>query len=147
MNLLDKFEAIQIEEVTKVRTLPNFKPGDTVKVHAKVVEGNNERIQVFEGVVIRRKNRGLSSTFAVKKISNGEAVERLFMLHSPRIEKLEVVKRGVVRRAKLYYMRTLQGKAARIKENLDHHHKLASLDAPSAAAPEENKSETVADKE
>ena len=142
MNLLDKFEAQQIEEVTKVRTLPNFKPGDTVKVHAKVVEGSNERTQIFEGVVIRRKNRGLSSTFAVKKISNGEAVERLFMLHSPRVEKVEVVKRGIVRRAKLYYMRTLQGKAARIKENMDHYNKLAPT-----AAPATSEAEVVADKE
>ena len=142
MNLLDKFEAIQIAEVTKVRTLPNFKPGDTVKVHAKVVEGSNERTQIFEGVVIRRKNRGLSSTFAVKKISNGEAVERLFMLHSPRVEKVEVVKRGVVRRAKLYYMRTLQGKAARIKENMDHYNKLAPNTAAASSEPE-----VAADKE
>jgi large subunit ribosomal protein L19 len=142
MNLLDKFEAIQIAEVTKVRTLPNFKPGDTVKVHAKVVEGSNERTQIFEGVVIRRKNRGLSSTFAVKKISNGEAVERLFMLHSPRVEKVEVVKRGVVRRAKLYYMRTLQGKAARIKENMDHYNKLASNTPAATSEPE-----VAADKE
>ena len=126
MNLLDKFEAKQIEQVIKERTLPNFKPGDTVKVYAKVVEGSNERTQIFEGVVIRRKNRGLSSTFAVKKISNGEAVERLFMFHSPRVEKVEIVKRGIVRRAKLYYMRTLQGKAARIKENMDHYNNLKS---------------------
>jgi len=90
MNLLDKFEARQIEQVTKKRTLPDFRAGDTVKVYAKVVEGSNERIQIFEGVVIRRKSRGLSSTFAVKKISNGEAVERLFMFHSPRVEKLKL---------------------------------------------------------
>lgn len=138
MKLLDKFEAKQIEQVTKARTLPNFKPGDTVKVYAKVVEGSNERTQIFEGVVIRRKNRGLSSTFAVKKISNGEAVERLFMLYSPRVEKVEIVKRGIVRRAKLYYMRTLQGKAARIKENMDHYNKLAPAND---AASETNGSE------
>ena len=141
MNLLDKFEAKQIEQVIKERTLPNFKPGDTVKVYAKVVEGSNERTQIFEGVVIRRKNRGLSSTFAVKKISNGEAVERLFMFHSPRVEKVEIVKRGIVRRAKLYYMRTLQGKAARIKENMDHYNKLAPANA---AAPVTNESEAPA---
>lgn len=137
MNLLDKFEAKQIKSVAKEeRTIPNFRPGDTVKVFAKVVEGTNERTQVFEGVVIRRKSRGLSSTFAVKKISNGEAVERLFMLYSPRVEKIEVVKRGTVRRAKLYYMRTLQGKAARIKENLDHYNKLNVETTPSAKEAE-----------
>lgn len=145
MNLLDKFEAQQIEEVTKVRTLPNFRSGDTVKVYAKVVEGSNERTQIFEGVVIRKKNRGLSSTFAVKKISNGEAVERLFMLHSPRVEKVEIVKRGVVRRAKLYYMRTLQGKAARIKENMDHYNKPAGNTSSAASDTEAPADQPVAD--
>jgi len=108
-----------IAEITKdqLRTdLPEFGPGDTVRVHAKVIEGNKERIQVFEGVVIARKHGGIQETFTVRKISHGVGVERVFMLHSPRIEKIEVVRRGKVRRAKLYYLRKKVGKAARIKE-------------------------------
>jgi large subunit ribosomal protein L19 len=95
---------------------PDFRPGDTVKVHVKVVEGNRERIQVFEGVVIRRRGGGISETFTVRKISYGVGVERTFPVHSPRIDKIEVSRRGKVRRAKLYYLRELRGKAARIKE-------------------------------
>jgi large subunit ribosomal protein L19 len=108
-----------LAEITKeqLRTdLPEFGPGDTVRVHAKVIEGNKERIQVFEGVVIARKHGGINETFTVRKISHGVGVERTFMLHSPRIEKIEVVRRGKVRRAKLYYLRKKIGKAARIKE-------------------------------
>ncbi|MGN8645019.1 50S ribosomal protein L19 [Gracilibacillus sp. HCP3S3_G5_1] len=108
-----------IEEITKdqLRTdLPEFRAGDTVKVHVKVVEGNRERIQVFEGVVIKRQNGGISETFTVRKISYGVGVERTFPVHSPRLEKIEVTRRGKVRRAKLYYLRNLRGKAARIKE-------------------------------
>lgn len=108
-----------IEEITKdqLRTdLPEFRAGDTVKVHVKVVEGNRERIQVFEGVVIKRQNGGISETFTVRKISYGVGVERTFPVHSPRIAKIEVSRRGKVRRAKLYYLRNLRGKAARIKE-------------------------------
>ncbi|SER05883.1 LSU ribosomal protein L19P [Gracilibacillus ureilyticus] len=108
-----------IEEITKdqLRTdLPEFRPGDTVKVHVKVVEGNRERIQVFEGVVIKRQNGGISETFTVRKISYGVGVERTFPVHSPRLDKIEVSRRGKVRRAKLYYLRNLRGKAARIKE-------------------------------
>ncbi|WP_053219688.1 50S ribosomal protein L19 [Virgibacillus senegalensis] len=108
-----------LEEVTKeqLRTdHPDFRPGDTVKVHVKVVEGNRERIQVFEGVVIKRQNGGISETFTVRKISYGVGVERTFPVHSPRIDKIEVSRRGKVRRAKLYYLRNLRGKAARIKE-------------------------------
>ncbi|KGX93187.1 50S ribosomal protein L19 [Pontibacillus halophilus JSM 076056 = DSM 19796] len=96
--------------------LPKFKAGDTVKVHVKVVEGNRERIQVFEGVVIKRRGGGISETFTVRKISFGIGVERTFPVHSPRLDKIEVVRRGKVRRAKLYYLRNLRGKAARIKE-------------------------------
>ncbi|MGP4040319.1 50S ribosomal protein L19 [Gracilibacillus sp. D59] len=108
-----------IEEITKdqLKTdLPEFRAGDTVKVHVKVVEGNRERIQVFEGVVIKRQNGGISETFTVRKISYGVGVERTFPVHSPRIDKIEVTRRGKVRRAKLYYLRNLRGKAARIKE-------------------------------
>lgn len=108
-----------IEEITKdqLRTdLPTFRPGDTVRVHVKVVEGNRERIQVFEGVVIKRRGGGISETFTVRKVSYGVGVERTFPVHSPKIANLEVVRRGKVRRAKLYYLRNLRGKAARIKE-------------------------------
>jgi len=108
-----------INEVTKeqLRTdHPDFRPGDTVKVHVKVVEGTRERIQVFEGVVIKRQNGGISATFTVRKISYGVGVERTFPVHSPRVDKIEVARRGKVRRAKLYYLRELRGKAARIKE-------------------------------
>lgn len=110
-----------IEEITKDQLrddLPEFRPGDTVKVHVKVVEGNRERIQVFEGVVIKRRGGGISETFTVRKISYGVGVERTFPVHSPRIDKIEVTRRGKVRRAKLYYLRNLRGKAARIKEIL-----------------------------
>ncbi|MBP1913676.1 large subunit ribosomal protein L19 [Lederbergia galactosidilyticus] len=108
-----------IEEITKEQLktdLPKFRAGDTVRVHVKVVEGTRERIQLFEGVVIRRRGGGISETFTVRKISYGVGVERTFPVHTPRIAKLEVVRRGKVRRAKLYYMRKLRGKAARIKE-------------------------------
>ncbi|QST01565.1 50S ribosomal protein L19 [Pontibacillus sp. ALD_SL1] len=108
-----------IQEITKEQLredLPRFKAGDTVKVHVKVVEGSRERIQVFEGVVIKRRGGGISETFTVRKISSGVGVERTFPVHSPRVDKLEVVRRGKVRRAKLYYLRNLRGKAARIKE-------------------------------
>ncbi|GAA0298926.1 large subunit ribosomal protein L19 [Gracilibacillus halotolerans] len=108
-----------LEEITKdqLRTdLPEFRAGDNVKVHVKVVEGTRERIQVFEGVVIKRQNGGISETFTVRKISYGVGVERTFPVHSPRVDKIEVTRRGKVRRAKLYYLRELRGKAARIKE-------------------------------
>jgi large subunit ribosomal protein L19 len=96
--------------------IPQFRPGDTVKVHAKVVEGGRERIQIFEGVVIRKQGGGLTESFTVRKISSGVGVERTFPIHSPRVAKIEVVRHGKVRRAKLYYLRTRSGKAARIKE-------------------------------
>lgn len=108
-----------IQEITKEQLkedLPAFRPGDTVKVHVKVVEGSRERIQVFEGVVIKRRGAGISETFTVRKMSYGIGVERTFPVHSPKIAKLEVARRGKVRRAKLYYLRNLRGKAARIKE-------------------------------
>jgi large subunit ribosomal protein L19 len=108
-----------IEEITKeqLRTdLPAFRPGDTVRVHVKVVEGTRERIQLFEGVVIKRRGGGISETFTVRKVSYGVGVERTFPVHTPKIAKLEVIRRGKVRRAKLYYLRNLRGKKARIKE-------------------------------
>lgn len=103
-----------VEESQFKDNIPEFRPGDTVKVHVKVVEGNRERIQVFEGTVIRRRGGGLSETFTVRRVSYGVGVERTFPLHSPRIDKIEVTKRGRVRRARLYYLRKLRGKAARI---------------------------------
>jgi large subunit ribosomal protein L19 len=96
--------------------VPEFRPGDTVRVHAKVVEGTRERIQVFEGVVIKRQGGGINESFTVRKISSGVGVERTFPIHSPRVAKIEVARRGKVRRAKLYYLRSRSGKAARIKE-------------------------------
>ncbi|HCZ0326906.1 TPA: 50S ribosomal protein L19 [Staphylococcus aureus] len=108
-----------IEAVTKsqLRTdLPSFRPGDTLRVHVRIIEGTRERIQVFEGIVIRRRGGGVSETFTVRKISSGVGVERTFPLHTPKIEKIEVKRRGKVRRAKLYYLRSLRGKAARIQE-------------------------------
>lgn len=110
-----------IESLTKdqLRTdHPDFRPGDTVRVHAKVVEGNRERIQVFEGVVVKRQNGGINETFTVRKISYGVGVERTFPLHSPRIDKIEVTRRGRVRRAKLNYLRKRSGRAARIQEKM-----------------------------
>lgn len=109
-NIIDTLEASQFRT-----DLPEFKPGDTIRVHARIVEGDKERIQIFEGVVIGRANRGNRATFTVRKISYGVGVERVFPLHSPRIDKIEVTVRGQVRRAKLYYLRGLRGKAARLK--------------------------------
>lgn len=111
MNSLQVFEQSQLR-----RDLPDFWPGDTVRVHVKVVEGGRERVQVFEGVVLRRRGTGLSETFTVRRVSYGVGVERVFPLHSPRIERIEVVRRGRVRRARLYYLRGRRGKAARIQE-------------------------------
>ena len=109
-------EALRVVEAPFLKAgVPDFRAGDTVRVHVKVVEGNKERIQVFQGVVIGRKGGGIRETFAVRKVSGGVGVERVFPLHSPSIDRIEVVRRGRVRRAKLYYLRNLQGKAARIR--------------------------------
>lgn len=112
-NLTGLFEGELNKEVA------DFRPGDTVRVHVKVVEGNRERTQVFEGVVIRRRGGGLDETFTVRRVSYGVGVERIFPLHSSRIERIEVIRRGRVRRARLYYLRKLHGKAARIRERRD----------------------------
>ena len=111
---MDIIKALEQEQLRQ--DIPSFRPGDTVRVHVKVVEGNRERIQVFEGVVINRKSGGVRETFTVRRISYNVGVERTFPVHSPRIDKIEVMRRGIVRRAKLYYLRNLTGKAARIKE-------------------------------
>lgn len=106
----------QIDNEQMRHDVPEFRSGDTVKVYIRIVEGNKERIQIFEGVVLKRKNGGMSASFTVRKVSHGVGVEKTFALHSPRIEKIEVVTRGKVRRSRLYYLRNLRGKAARIKE-------------------------------
>ena len=111
---MNKIDVIEFEQMKK--NIPIFKPGDTVKVNVKIVEGDKSRIQAFQGVVIKRQNGGLRESFTVRKISNGIGVERCFPLHSPVLDAIEVVTRGQVRRAKLYYLRKLRGKAARIRE-------------------------------
>ena len=116
MNTIEKLEQTQIEQLAGDRQIPDFSPGDTLRVNVKVVEGSRERIQAFEGVCIARKNRGLQSSFTVRKISYNEGVERIFPLYSPRIDSIELVRRGDVRRAKLYYLRGRRGKSARISE-------------------------------
>src|SRR5271170_8272679 len=116
MNLLQKLEREQVEKLAAARPVPNFEPGDTVRVSLRVVEGERERIQAFEGVCIARKNAGINSSFTLRKISYGEGVERVFPLYSPRLTAIEVVRRGAVRRAKLYYLRGRTGKSARITE-------------------------------
>ncbi|MEA2558329.1 MAG: large subunit ribosomal protein [Actinomycetota bacterium] len=129
--------------------IPDFRPGDTVKVHVRVTEGSRERVQVFQGVVIRRQNGGLRETFTVRKISFGVGVERTFPVHSPSIARLELVSRGAVRRAKLYYLRELRGKKARIKERRIDDTKLAAMEAAAeearAAAAAEAAEAEVAD--
>lgn len=117
MNLLQTFEHEQLKKLTENKTIPDFKAGDTLKVMVKVVEGTRERVQAFEGICIARKNAGLNSSFTVRKISYGEGVERVFPLYSPNIE-VQLVRRGIVRRAKLYYLRGLTGKKARIAEKI-----------------------------
>ena len=111
MNILDSVDAAQLRD-----EIPDFRPGDTLNVHVKVIEGDKSRVQVFKGVVIRRQNGGIRETFTVRKVSFGIGVERTFPVHSPNIDHIEVVSRGKVRRAKLYYLRELRGKAAKIKE-------------------------------
>jgi large subunit ribosomal protein L19 len=125
-----------VEQSYLRKGIPGFRPGDTVKVHVRVVEGNRERVQVFQGVVLRRSGGGLRETFTVRKISFGVGVERTFPVHSPSIAKLEIVQRGDVRRAKLYYLRDLRGKKARIKERRVDEAKLAAQEAQAAAAAE-----------
>ncbi len=118
MNTLKKLEQEQIAKLSSGKKLPDFAPGDTLKVGVKIVEGTNERIQAFEGVCIARKNAGLNSSFTVRKISHGEGVRHVFPLYSPRVDSIDVVRKGEVRRAKLYYLRGLTGKAARISEKV-----------------------------
>jgi large subunit ribosomal protein L19 len=128
MNPIQKYEAAEIARLTAARAVPVFAPGDTVRVSVKVVEGERTRIQAYEGVCIARSNRGLNSNFTVRKISYGEGVERVFPLYAPTIAEIEVVRRGDVRRAKLYYLRGRRGKSARIAEK--------ARETPTAAAAE-----------
>lgn len=120
MNLIQQLEQEEITRLTEGKTIPAFAPGDTVVVQVKVKEGNRERLQAYEGVVIAKRNRGLNSSFIVRKISSGEGVERTFQTYSPLIGGIEVKRRGDVRRAKLYYLRQRSGKSARIKEKLNY---------------------------
>src|ERR1700726_2422655 len=133
MNLLQQLEQEQVEKLAANRPVPAFQPGDTVRVGVKVVEGERERVQAFEGVCIARKNSGVNSNFTLPKISYGEGVERIFPLYSPRITAIEVVRRGKVRRAKLYYLRGLTGKAARITERARD---TVVVAAPETASPD-----------
>ena len=120
MNIIQQIEAEQIARLTAKRAVPEFRAGDTLRVGVKVVEGDRTRVQAYEGVCIARSNKGLGSSFTVRKISFGEGVERVFPLYSPSIDSIEVVRRGVVRRAKLYYLRGRSGKSARIVEKRDN---------------------------
>jgi large subunit ribosomal protein L19 len=119
MNLIQTLEAEQVAELSKGRKIPEFRPGDTLRVGVKVVEGDRSRVQMYEGVCIARANKGVNSNFTVRKISFGEGVERVFPLYSPIIDSIDVVRRGAVRRAKLYYLRGRRGKSARIAERRD----------------------------
>ena len=116
MSIIKQYEAEQVAKLTDGKTIPDFAPGDSLRVNVKIIEGSKERVQAFEGVCIGRKNSGLNSSFTVRKISYGEGVERVFPLFSPNVESIEVVRRGRVRRAKLYYLRGRTGRAARITE-------------------------------
>jgi large subunit ribosomal protein L19 len=133
MNVLQEIEREQVERLAANRPVPSFQPGDTVRVSLRVVEGERERVQAFEGVCIARKNAGINSNFTLRKISYGEGVERIFPLHSPRITAIEVIRRGVVRRAKLYYLRGLTGKRARITERARTSARPATPQVPAAA--------------
>ncbi|MBI3196255.1 MAG: 50S ribosomal protein L19 [Rhodospirillales bacterium] len=132
MNILDMVGQTTMDKVQAERPVPRFEPGDTLKVHVKVQEGNRERIQVYEGLCIGRKNAGVNSSFTVRKISFGEGVERVFPLYGPGIWEIEVVRKGVVRRAKLYYLRDLRGKASRIAEDTEAQRELLAVQAEEA---------------
>ena len=129
MNIIEQLDKEQLDILVAKRDVPEFQAGDTLRIHVKVTEGTRERVQVFEGVCIARKNAGINSAFTVRKISYGEGVERIFPLYSPRINRIEVVRRGVVRRAKLYYLRGLRGKSARIAERATVHRDPAKADS------------------
>ena len=135
-NIIAQLDAEQLEKVKKNSKVDAFKAGDVVRVNVKIIEGNNERIQAFEGVVIAKKNAGLNSSFTVRKLSHGEGVERIFPLHSARIESVTRIRQGSVRRAKLYYLRGRTGKSARIREKLDLAAMAGSADKKAATSGE-----------
>lgn len=143
MNILQKFEAKTLAKLTEGKTIPAFSAGDTVIVNLRIVEGERERVQAYEGVCIARGGSGLNASFTVRKMSYGEGVERVFPLHSPRIESIELVRRGSVRRAKLYYLRNRMGKSARIAERTTGH----GLEEAAAAAAEASAARSAAKKE
>ncbi len=137
MNMIEEFEREQIAKLTEGKEIPDFAPGDTVQVNVRITEGARERIQVFEGVCIARTNRGAGSSFTVRKISHGEGVERIFPLYSPSLESIKVVRRGRVRRAKLYYLRGRRGKKARIAERQEYRKSIETEEPVEAAAEPE----------
>ena len=142
MDTIRALEQEQIEKLVAGKTVPDFQPGDTVKVSVKVVEGSRERLQAYEGVVIARKNAGLNSSFTVRKISYGEGVERIFPLYSPNVAEIEVIRRGDVRRAKLYYLRDRRGKSARIAEQTTGYSaKVAAAERDAVAAAKKSEKE------
>ena len=138
MNIIQQYEAAEVARLSEARAVPEFGPGDTVRVMVKVVEGERTRTQAYEGVVIARSNKGLNSNFTVRKISYGEGVERVFPLYSPTIAEIRVVRRGAVRRAKLYYLRERSGKSARIAE------KTTAVGVPQTGAAERPAADTAA---
>ncbi|MDC1260776.1 50S ribosomal protein L19 [Pseudomonadota bacterium] len=140
MNIIDKIEKEQMDKISSERTLPEFGAGDTIKVDVKIVEGDKERVQAFEGLCIARSGGGLNENFTVRKISYGEGVERVFPIFSPKIAGITVLKRGKVRRAKLYYLRELRGKSARIVEKIQVSKKNSKVVAEKPKAAEETQS-------
>lgn len=147
MNIVQKFEQKQLAQIQDNKNIPDFSPGDTLKVNVRITEGNNERIQAYEGVCIARAGKDINATFTVRKISHGEGVERVFPLWSPLLESIELVRRGSVRRAKLYYLRDLRGKAARISERVSGHGiDKKDLDAPTISKTERAKAKKEAKK-
>lgn len=145
--MADIIQILEQEEIARLgKTIPNFAPGDTVVVGVNVVEGTRKRVQLYEGVVISKRNRGLNSAFTVRKISSGEGVERTFQTYSPLIASIELKRRGDVRRAKLYYLRERSGKSARIREKLDAREKEIIQDIPKTETPKAAASEAAPDK-
>jgi large subunit ribosomal protein L19 len=132
MNLIQTLEQEEVARITKGKTIPSFDPGDTLRVNVKIKEGDRERVQAYEGVCIARSGGGLNANFTVRKISFGEGVERVFPLYSPAIWEIEVVRKGIVRRAKLYYLRELRGKASRIAEDTEAQRELLAVQAEEA---------------
>tara|TARA_Y100000996_G_scaffold229159_1_gene180288 strand:+ start:170 stop:595 length:426 start_codon:yes stop_codon:yes gene_type:complete len=140
MNLIQELEKEQLDKLRESKQIPDFAPGDTVRVNVKISEGTRERVQAYEGVVIGRSGSGINESFTVRKISYGEGVERVFPVYSPTIESISVVKKGKVRRAKLYYLRDRRGKSARIAEKIDVNRQKAKEVSQPKATGEENES-------